>query len=129
MTILVEKNILKHSVESLTTEASSKKLSVLNFSSQDLYLDLCTCMEYVLGHTRVTRWDLFQDIFHTLTTMLACPTDQSKGKPLMTDLSNNSTCVFDRSNEVNFKAFFLVPSWDTVCLNDLRQSVLILVKH
>lgn len=49
------------------------------FSSQDLYLDLYTCMEYVLGHTRVTRWDLFQDIFHNATSMLSCPTDQSKG--------------------------------------------------
>ena len=49
-------------------------------SSQDLYLDLYTCMEYVLGHTRITRFDLFQDIFHTATAMLSCPTDQSKGK-------------------------------------------------
>ena len=52
---------------------------LLFFSSQDLYLDLYTCMEYVLGHTKVTRWEMFQDIFHTATSMLACPTDQSKG--------------------------------------------------
>ncbi|KAL4220850.1 TEL2-interacting protein 1 [Mactra antiquata] len=46
--------------------------------SQDLYLDLYTCMEYVLGHTRITRWDLFQDIFHNATTILSCPTDHTK---------------------------------------------------
>ncbi|XP_052760793.1 TELO2-interacting protein 1 homolog [Mya arenaria] len=54
--------------------------------SQDLYLDLYTCMEYVLGHTRITRWDLFQDIFNTATTMLSCPTDQSKVAKLSEEL-------------------------------------------
>ncbi|XP_052284808.1 TELO2-interacting protein 1 homolog [Dreissena polymorpha] len=55
-------------------------------SSQDLYLDLYACMEYVLGHTKVTRWDLFHDIFHTATTMLSCPTDQSKVAHLSEEL-------------------------------------------
>ncbi|XP_060595560.1 TELO2-interacting protein 1 homolog [Ruditapes philippinarum] len=54
--------------------------------SQDLYLDLYTCMEYVLGHTKVTRWDLFQDIFHNATAMLSCPTDQSKVATLSEEL-------------------------------------------
>ncbi|XP_053379957.1 TELO2-interacting protein 1 homolog [Mercenaria mercenaria] len=54
--------------------------------SQDLYLDLYMCMEYVLGHTKVTRWDLFQDIFHNATTMLSCPTDQSKVATLSEEL-------------------------------------------
>ena len=52
----------------------------MSCSGQDMYLDVFTCMEYVLGHTKITRWDFFQDIFNTATTMLSCPADQSKGK-------------------------------------------------
>ncbi|XP_060078386.1 TELO2-interacting protein 1 homolog [Ylistrum balloti] len=44
----------------------------------EMYVALYQCMEYVLSHSCVTRWDMFQDIFNTACLTLSDPSNPSK---------------------------------------------------
>ncbi|KAL3861032.1 hypothetical protein ACJMK2_007123 [Sinanodonta woodiana] len=64
-------------------------MAILRYSkkgSQDLYLDVYTCMEFVLGNTQLNRWQLFLDIFNVACIMLSIPGDQTRVANLSEEL-------------------------------------------
>lgn len=52
----------------------------------ELYVDVFTSIEKVLSQTRVSQWEMFQDIFNTCCLTISSPAEVGKVKPLSEEL-------------------------------------------
>ncbi|XP_048249152.1 TELO2-interacting protein 1 homolog isoform X1 [Haliotis rufescens] len=51
---------------------------------EDVLAAVCACVGHVLSHTAVTRWEMFQDMFTSFTSLLVAP-DNGQGRAISSD--------------------------------------------
>ncbi|KAJ8320216.1 hypothetical protein KUTeg_001803 [Tegillarca granosa] len=80
--------------------------------SDELYTDLYKCMEIILSKSRISKWEMFQDIFNTSCIMLSPPANQGKDIPeeLKLAIVKNLTALVKNSDFSIIRNLYSVPS-------------------